>query len=58
MIDSRQLMIVLQNALGHATNIAIHNAGTEKVDVQEVVALAKLIAKEVIIVGMKKEGTK
>lgn len=53
-IDARQLMIVYQNALGHATNLAIHNSKGETVDVEEVIKIAKKIAAEVIRVGTQK----
>lgn len=54
-IDARQLMIVYQNALGHATQIAIHNAKHEAVtvEVETVIEIAKKIAAEVIRVGTK-----
>lgn len=55
-IDSRQVMIVLQNALGHATQIAIHNAKDKEVDVEDVIKLAKVIASEVVKVGQKLEA--
>lgn len=52
-IDSRQLMIIYQNALGHATQIAIHNAKDREVSTEDVIEIAQKIAKEVIRVGMK-----
>ena len=52
-IDLREAKIVMQNALGHATKIAIHNSGGSKVDVDEVILLAKKIAAEVLKIGSK-----
>lgn len=51
MIDSRQVMIVLQNALGHATELLKHNKKDDKIEVEELLTLAKVIAREVIAVG-------
>jgi hypothetical protein len=42
--DARQESIVYQNALAHATNISIHNAGKGQVNVEDVLALAYKIA--------------
>ena len=42
--DNRQDSIIFQNSMAHATNILIHNAGKSKVDVEEVIRLAKKIA--------------
>jgi len=57
MIDSRQLMIVYQNALGHATKIAIHNASLkqERVETKDVLEIAKEIAREVVRIGTAAE---
>lgn len=54
-IDIRDARIVLQNALGHATKIMIHNSKGETVDVDEVIKMAKHIAKEVLKIGHVKE---
>jgi hypothetical protein len=51
--DSRQLMIIMQNALGHATKLSIHNSKGEVVEVDEVIKLAKRIASEVVRVSNK-----
>ena len=58
MMDVRQAQIIYQNALGHATKIAIHNSGGEKVDIEEVIKLAKIIAREVISIGSKQGDAK
>ena len=55
-MDSRQLMIIMQNALAHATKIVLHNAQGDRVAVEDVVAVAKQIAKEVVKIGMKQQG--
>lgn len=52
-IDSRQLMIIFQNSMAHATKLAIHNSKGEKVELDEVLKLAKLVAQEVITIGIK-----
>ncbi len=52
-IDVREAKIVMQNALAHATKISIHNSKGEKVDVEEVLKLAKIIAQEVLKIGIK-----
>ena len=52
-IDSRQIMIVLQNSMAHATAISIHNSKGKEVDVDEVIKLAKKITKEVINAATK-----
>lgn len=54
-IDTRELRIIMQNSLAHATKIAIHNAKDEKIDPLDVVALAKIIAREVVSIGLKKD---
>lgn len=51
--DARQVMIVMQNALSHATQISMHNAKDGVVSVEEVVKMAKQIAQEVILIGKK-----
>lgn len=43
--DNRQDSIVFQNALAHATNIAIHNSKGDKVDLADIIKVAKTIAK-------------
>lgn len=53
-IDIREAKIVMQNALGHATKIMIHNSKGDKVDVEEVIKLAKIIASEVLRIGGSK----
>jgi|TARA_R100001086_G_C11755391_1_gene236577 hypothetical protein len=52
-IDTREARIIFQNALAHATKIVIHNAGTEGVEVEDVLKMAKQIAREVIMIGQK-----
>lgn len=42
--DAKQDSICFQNAMAHATAISIHNAGKAKVEVEDVIALAKRIA--------------
>ena len=54
MIDIKSAQIVMQNALAHATKLAIHNSKGERVDVEEVLALAKKIATEVLKIGVSK----
>ena len=54
-IDVREAKIVMQNALAHATKIAIHNSKGDKVDVEEVIKLAKIIAQEVLKIGVPKQ---
>jgi len=53
-IDLREAKIVMQNALAHATKISIHNSGGSKVDVDEVILMAKKIAAEVLKIGVSK----
>mgnify|MGYP000010402529 CR=1 FL=1 len=53
-VDLREAKIVLQNALAHATKISIHNSQGEKVDVDEVIKMAKKIAAEVLKIGVSK----
>jgi len=55
-IDTREARIIFQNALAHATNIAKHNAKDRDITVEEVVNLAKQIAREVVQIGIKKES--
>lgn len=43
--DNRQESIVFQNAMAHATAISIHNAGSSKVKLADVIAMAHDIAK-------------
>lgn len=52
-IDGRQLMIIFQNSMAHATKIAIHNSKEEKIELDEVLKIAKLIAQEVVTIGIK-----
>lgn len=52
-VDFREARIIYQNALAHATKIAIHNSKGETVAVEDVVAIAKQIATEVIKIGRK-----
>ena len=52
-MDARQAQIILQNALAHATKISIHNSKGEAVSVEDVMKMAKTIAKEVILIGRK-----
>jgi len=47
-MDSRQVMIVLQNSMAHATAISLHNSKGKEVNHEDVIELAKKIAKEVI----------
>jgi len=42
--DKRQQSIVFQNAMAHATKIAIHNSQGEKVNPVDVIKLARNIA--------------
>lgn len=46
-VDKRELRIVLQNAMAHATKIATHNAKDKKVDTDTVLKLAGEIALKV-----------
>ena len=55
-LDVREARIVMQNALANATKIAIHNSKGESVSVDEVVALAKKIALEVVKIGSTGEN--
>lgn len=55
LIDKRELRIIFQNALSHATQITMHNAKDREVSVDEVIATAKKIAIEVVQVGQPKE---
>ena len=50
-IDRRELRIILQNALAHATKIAIHNAKDKKITVDDVFDSAKKIAIKVATLG-------
>lgn len=51
--DLKEARIIFQNALAHSTNISIHNASITQREVtkDEVIKLAKLIAKEVFELG-------
>jgi hypothetical protein len=46
-LGKKDLIILLQNSMAHATNIAIHNAKGEAVEAEAVVEMAKAIAREV-----------
>jgi hypothetical protein len=46
-VDKRELRIVLQNAMAHATKIAIHNSKDKKVDTDTVLKLAGELATKV-----------
>lgn len=52
-MDVRQAQIILQNALAHATKISIHNSKGETVNVEDVIKMAKAIAREVVSIGRK-----
>jgi hypothetical protein len=54
--DLREARIILQNSMAHATQIHLHNAKLEnkKVEALEILATAKLIAKEIINLGKGK----
>lgn len=54
----REARIVYQNALAHATQISIHNAKVDgtKIAVEDVLTMAKIIAREVLTIGAKKDG--
>ncbi len=54
--DSVQTMIVKQNALGHATNIILHNSPGKEVDPVDVIELAGRLAKWVMLPEKKEEG--
>ena len=49
----REARIIYQNALAHATNIVLHNNKDKEVHVEDVIAIAKQIAKEVLRIGSK-----
>ncbi len=53
-VDLREARIVFQNALAHATKIAIHNSKEGEVAVEDIINIAKTIAKEVLALGTKK----
>ena len=42
--DSRQLMIVMQNALAHATQITMHNNKDKQIKEEDVIKMAQKIA--------------
>ena len=56
-IETRELRIIFQNALAHATQIAVHNGQHNKKEItaEEVIEIAKKIAKTVVTIGAKKE---
>lgn len=53
MIELKEARIIFQNSMAHATRIAIHNSQGKEVKVDDVVAIAKLIATEVVKIGNK-----
>lgn len=53
-VDLREAKIVMQNALAHATKIVIHNSHGGRVNVEDVIAMAKIIATEVLKIGVSK----
>ncbi len=57
-MDVKEARIILQNSMAHATQISMHNAKLEnkKIDVMDVVEMAKQIARQVATIGIKKEG--
>jgi ribosomal protein S17 len=54
-VDMREARIIYQNALAHATKIAIHNSKGDKVSVEDVITIAKQIATEVVKIGRKEK---
>ncbi len=60
-VDKRELRIVLQNAMAHATKIAMHNAKDKKVDTDTVLKLAGELATKVYrlepIIGKQSDST-
>ena len=58
-VDKRELRIILQNSMAHATNISMHNSKGKKIEVDEVFDMAKKIALKVATLGLnqsKEEG--
>ena len=57
-IELKELRIIFQNALAHATRISIHNNQilNKPVNASDVITIAKEIAREVVSLGSKKEG--
>ena len=53
--EVRQVQIIFQNALAHATKIVIHNSKGDTVSVDDIIATAKVIAREVVKIGQKRE---
>ena len=43
-LDRRELRIILQNSMAHATKIFLHNSKDKKVNHEDVIKLAKEIA--------------
>ncbi len=52
--ELKESRIIFQNALAHATKLVIHNSKGDTVHVEDVIALAKAIAREVVSLGMEK----
>lgn len=46
-LGKKDLIILLQNSMSHATQIHLHNSKDSKVDVAEVIESAKQIAREI-----------
>ena len=54
-IETRELRIIFQNALAHATKIEMHNAEGGKVSLEDILDTAKKIAVEVVKLGIVKK---
>ena len=50
-MDKRELKIIMQNSMAHATQLSMHNSGGKPVDVGDVVALARQILAAVLETG-------
>ena len=46
-LGKKDLIILLQNSMSHATQIHLHNSKDSKIDTAEVIETAKQIAREV-----------
>ena len=46
-LGKKDLIILLQNSMTHATKIALHNSKGEDVDAAEITEIAKTIAREI-----------
>lgn len=57
-LDRRELRIILQNSMAHATNISLHNNKDKKVNPDDVFKMAKEIAMKVATLGEPKCETK